>query len=88
MSSCECHDTYGAHLRAKRLHVAYCRSAKNFDFTDEKAKEKELALYKDARAQGVQPATTKTKDIRAALDMSDRAGCAYDASNGSYKGAS
>ena len=41
--------------------------------------DKELDLYKSARAQGVQPATTRTKDIQIALDISQKTGKAYDA---------
>lgn len=39
--------------------------------------DKELALYRSARAQGIQPSTTKTKDIRNAIDMSNKTGRAY-----------
>jgi hypothetical protein len=41
--------------------------------------DKELALYKSARAQGIQPATTKTKDIRKAIEISNKTGRAFDA---------
>ena len=34
----------------------------------------ELKAYKDARAQGIQPASTKMKDIKKALDTSDKTG--------------
>ena len=43
----------------------------------EKKWDKELALYRSARAQGIQPNTTKTKDIRQALDVSDKTGYAF-----------
>ena len=39
--------------------------------------DKELALYRQARAQGIQPDTTKTKDIRKAIDISNKTGRAY-----------
>lgn len=45
----------------------------------QKAWDKELALYKQARAQGIQPATTRTKDIRKAIDISNEVGKPYDA---------
>lgn len=38
--------------------------------------EKELNLYSSARKQGVQPRSTKTKDINAAVRASERAGVA------------
>ena len=39
----------------------------------------ELALYRTARSQGIQPDTTKTKDIRRAIDVSNKTGIAYGA---------
>ena len=39
--------------------------------------DKELALYRSARAQGIQPSSTKTKDIRRAIDISSKTGKAY-----------
>jgi hypothetical protein len=77
---CDCgeHSTYGAHLRAKNLSVGYCRSAAGGgDYTAEKRNQKELDLYASARAQGVQPERTRTRDIRKALDLSDQMGKAY-----------
>lgn len=85
MTTCTCgagHETYGACLRAKNIRVAYCQSSRNLDSTGEKNKDKELALYQAARKQGVQPASTFTKDIRHALDVSDRTGTAFDAGGG------
>lgn len=37
----------------------------------------ELRLYREARAQGIQPDSTKTKDIRKAIDISQKTGHAY-----------
>jgi len=39
--------------------------------------DNELALYRTARSQGIQPDSTKTKDIRKAIDISNRTGIAY-----------
>lgn len=39
--------------------------------------DKELELYRSARAQGVQPDGTSTKKIQKALDISDKTGVAY-----------
>ena len=39
--------------------------------------DKELALYREARRQGIQPSSTKTKDIRKAMDISSKIGKAY-----------
>jgi hypothetical protein len=41
--------------------------------------DNELALYRLARSQGIQPDTTKTKDIRKAIDISNKTGQAYGA---------
>lgn len=41
------------------------------------AVEKELSLYRDARKQGIQPDSTKTKDIRKAIEVSNKTGHAY-----------
>lgn len=45
----------------------------------------ELKAYKDARAQGIQPAGTSMKAVREAVDKSDRAGKAFDANTGGFK---
>lgn len=39
----------------------------------------ELQAYRDARAQGIQPASTKLKDIKAAVAASNHFGTAYKA---------
>lgn len=54
------------------------------DRTAEKNKEKELAFYREARAAGVQPATTRTPDIAKALEVSAKAGAAFDATSNSF----
>lgn len=40
----------------------------------------ELKEYSDARAQGIQPKSTRTKDIRDAVTKSEQTGKAFDAS--------
>lgn len=45
----------------------------------------ELQLYRDARAQGIQPSGTSTAKIRRAMDISDKAGKAWDASSKDFK---
>jgi hypothetical protein len=44
-----------------------------------KSWESELQAYRDARAQGIQPAGTTRKHIQQAYDASDKLGKAYDA---------
>ena len=41
--------------------------------------DKELALYRSARAQGIQPEGTSTAKIRKAIDASNQTGIAYGA---------
>lgn len=50
-----------------------------FGWTNKKW-DSELKAYKDARAQGIQPKSTKMKDIQAAVAASDKAGKAFVAS--------
>lgn len=42
-----------------------------------KATDKELALYRSARKQGIVPESTKTKDIQRAIEASNQVGVAY-----------
>lgn len=85
-SSCKTrdHQTYGECLRDKGLRVGYCQSAKGLDATRSKSVENELQAYRDARRQGVQPAGTTMPKIRQAMELSEKAGKAYDASTGSF----
>lgn len=81
---CSCgqgHQTFGACMRAKNIRVSYCQSWKNFDYTRARSNEKELAEYRHAREQGIQPAGTTLQSVRKALDVSDRTGTAFDAAN-------
>jgi len=41
--------------------------------------DKELALYRTARSQGIQPEGTSTAKIRKAIDVSNKTGIAYGA---------
>lgn len=41
--------------------------------------DKELALYRSARAQGIQPEGTSAAKIRKAIDISNKTGIAYGA---------
>ena len=54
------------------------------DATAEKLWQKDLSAYQDARAQGVQPAGTTMPKIRQAMELSDKAGKAYDATTNSF----
>lgn len=73
-SDCLC---FGCKVRS--LRVGYCGQGGQ-DFTAQKKWDKELALYRSAREQGIQPAGTTTAKVRAALEASDKTGVAYQAS--------
>ena len=60
------------------------KSASGLDATSERRKETELSLYRDARAAGIQPATTRTPDIRRAFELSEKAGAAFDATDNTF----
>lgn len=81
------HKTFGECVRNKGLRIEGCRDAVGgADRTRQKKWDAELQSYRDARAQGIQPATTKTKDIERAVRMSEKAGKAYDAGTGTFSG--
>jgi hypothetical protein len=71
------HATYGECLKAANLRVGWAKSASGLDLTKEKKWDQELALYRSARSQGIQPDSTKTSDIRRAIDISEKTGTAY-----------
>jgi hypothetical protein len=49
--------------------------------TTNKKWNKELQAYRDARAQGIQPAGTTTQAVRAAVEISNKTGKAFNADN-------
>lgn len=73
-------ESYAACLRQKAPKVAYCNSANGFDYTAQKTWDRDLAAYKDARNQGIQPSNTSRAAVDRAVAISDKAGKAWDAS--------
>lgn len=73
------HDSFGECLRSKNLRVAYCNSAGGQDYTKQKKWDADLAAYKTAREQGIQPAGTSRDAVDRAVQMSDRSGTAHQA---------
>jgi hypothetical protein len=73
-------DCFGC--KAKGLQLATGDAAGNIvaSGTTQKKWDKELQLYRDAKAQGVQPAGTSTKAIRSALEASETLNKPYNAS--------
>ena len=72
-------DCFGC--KARTLQLATGDAAGNIiaSGTTQKKWDKELQLYRDAKAQGVQPAGTSTKAIREAMTASEVLNKPYDA---------
>jgi hypothetical protein len=75
------HPTYGECIRSKGLRVAYCQSASGHDATRQKRWDAELNEYRSAVSQGIEPDSTATRDIRKAVDWSEKTGVAYSEEN-------
>lgn len=73
------HASLGACLRDKGVKVAYSNSAGGFDSTAQKAWDRNLDAYQDARRQGIQPASTSRVQVDAAVEASNQMGQAYEA---------
>lgn len=73
------HASYSECLRDGAPRIAYCSSATGQDYTAQKRLDKDLAFYKEARAQGVQPASTRRESVENAMRISEKTGSAYDA---------
>lgn len=59
--------------------MAYANSASGLDYTEQKAWDKRINAYKQARSEGIQPASTRASDIKAAVQQSDATGTAFKA---------
>ena len=70
------HKSWGECARAASLKVAYCGIGGG-DATKQKKWDRELDSYKAARAQGIQPRSTKKRDIETAVKVSDMTGTAF-----------
>lgn len=68
------HGTWGACARSARLQVAPIAN-----IAPAKAWDAEVAAYKDARRQGVQPSGTTMKQVSDAMEISQRTGKAFNA---------
>jgi hypothetical protein len=64
--------------------VGWAKSHLGIDRTREKSKNQELDFYQEARMAGIQPATTRTPDIRKAFELSEQAGAAFDATDNTF----
>jgi hypothetical protein len=68
------HANWGECARSANLRLGNEKVAKELKTTD-----KELSAYRDARKTGIQPRSTKMKDIQTATKISDSLGKAYQA---------
>lgn len=68
------HESWGECARASNIGISHEASAVALKTTD-----KELNAYRDARKLGIQPASTKMKDIQKAVRASDIIGRAAQA---------
>lgn len=68
------HESFGACMRSKNLSLQVEVPGTGYSPSKNKAWDKRIDSYKDARRQGVLPASTKSSDIQNAVQASDRAG--------------
>lgn len=69
------HRTFGECMRSKNLSLNPNLS----DTGASKAWDGELQAYRDARAQGIQPAGTSMAKVQEAIEISNRTGKAFNA---------
>ena len=80
------HDSYADCLMSKNAGFAGCfPTRQGWDKTRENADKKELDSYYSAVRQGIEPISTKKKDIDAAVRLSNEAGKAFDGNTMSFK---
>lgn len=75
------HVSWAACARDSGIRVAYTNSAAGKDATAQRKWDAELAAYRDAREQGVQPKSTSLKHTRKAMEMSEKTGVAFNATD-------
>jgi hypothetical protein len=88
-SSCKTkdHNTYAECLQQNTpMFVGVSPTRTGWDQDKVKKDEKELSSYYSAVKQGMEPRSTRQKDIDAAVSLSDKAGKAFDGINLTYKG--
>lgn len=73
------HASYGECLRSKNLKTQVSVPGRDYDRSGQPAWDKRIDAYKQARSEGIQPASTKAADIKKAVAVSDATGSAYQA---------
>lgn len=87
-SSCKTkdHDSYGECLRSNTpMFVGVSPTRTGWDQDKVKKDEREIQSYWDATRQGIEPRSTRKKDIDAAVKLSNDAGKAFDGISLTYK---
>lgn len=80
------HESYSDCLMSKNTGFAGCfPTRQGWDKDRENADKKELDSYYSAIRQGIEPISTKKKDIDAAVKLSNEAGKAFDGNKMSFK---
>jgi len=69
--------TYGYCMRRKSVKPTWVAPA--MDKTKERSHENDLAAYRAARRQGMEPATTQRADVEKAIKISNETGKAFKA---------
>lgn len=72
------HRSWGECVKSKNLRVGWANSAAGIDLTKQKKWDSRLQEYRDARRQGIQPKSSKLRDIRQAVKVSNETGAAFD----------
>ena len=78
------HANWGECLRASNLEFG-TGDANSGASMPKKKFEAELQAYRDARKQGIQPTGTSMAKIQAAVELSNKAGKAFDGNTNSFK---
>ena len=68
------HESYGACMRAKGIQIGDLMNTRI-----QKAGDKNLDTYANARKYGIQPKSTRPADVRAAVEVSEKTGKAFQA---------
>lgn len=69
------HRTWGECARAANIRVG------QVDATEQRSWDRELDAYRQARAEGIQPASTRLPDVQRAMEASDATGRPFNAAS-------
>lgn len=72
------HASWGDCARASRVRVAWLESTNGLSRAADKAFDKDMSSYEQARKDGIQPAATTAQAVQEAYRVSEMTGTAYD----------